>query len=160
MAMGDPLPNLPGLTEFDNLDTTDLLARLIYAEASTQSKTGKAGVAWVVSNRVDKNLSEFGGNTYKGVILKTNAFEGMTSSNARQPNTSSTAWSDSVEQALASSRLSNPIGTCLWFVTNTYFASKVIKSGTTEYWNFGAGNNKIVEKKVLGDHTFYRVEGY
>ncbi|MFE6074703.1 cell wall hydrolase [Paenibacillus sp. NPDC057886] len=104
-----------------------------------------AGVAWVMSNRVDKNLSEFGGNTYKGVILKTNAFEGMTSSNARQPNTSSTAWSDSIEQALASSRLSNPIGTCLWFVTNTYF---------------GAGNKKIVEKKVLGDHTFYRVEGY
>lgn len=88
MAMGDPLPNLPGLTEFDNIDTTDLLARLIYAESSTQSKTGKAGVAWVVSNRVDKNLSEFGGNTYKGVILKTNAFEGMTSINARQPNTS------------------------------------------------------------------------
>ncbi|MEK4277679.1 cell wall hydrolase [Paenibacillus sp. FSL R7-0026] len=160
MAMGDPLPNLPGLTEFDNIDTTDLLARLIYAESSTQSKTGKAGVAWVVSNRVDKNLSEFGGNTYKGVILKTNAFEGMTSINARQPNTSSTAWTDSVEQALASSRLSNPIGKCLWFVTNTYFASKVIKSGATEYWNFGAGNKKIIEKKVLGDHTFYRVEGY
>lgn len=96
----------------------------------------------------------------KEVLEQTNAFEGMTTINARQPDTSSTAWSDSVEQALASSRLSNPIGKCLWFVTNTYFASKVIKSGTTEYWNFGAGNKKIIEKKVLGDHTFYRVEGY
>lgn len=160
MAMGDPVSNLPGLTEFENLDTTDLLARLIYSEASTQTKTGKAGVAWVVSNRVDKNLGEFGGNTYKGVILRQNAFDGMTSINARQPDTSSTAWADSVEQALASSRLGNPIGTCLWFVTNTYYASNVIKSGSTEYWNFGKGNKKIVEKKVIKDHTFFKVEGY
>lgn len=160
MAMGDPVADLAGLTEFNSLDATDLLARLIYSEASTQSKTGKAGVAWVVSNRVDKNLGEFGGNTYKGVILRQNAFEGMTTINARQPVTSSTTWLDSVEQAVISSRLSNPIGTCLWFVGNDHFAANVIKSGSIEYWNFGEGNKKIVEKKVLGDHTFFKVEGY
>lgn len=160
MAWGDPVANLPGLTEFDSLDSTDVLARCIYSEARGESQRGKAGVAWVISNRVDKNSSEFGGNTYKGVILKPNQFDGMTQKAAREPDTSSTAWDDCLSEALASTRSSNPIGTCLWFVTNTLFASRVTETGGNQYWNFGAGSKKIVEKVVIGNHTFFRVEGY
>ncbi|WP_281888923.1 cell wall hydrolase [Paenibacillus sp. YYML68] len=160
MAWGDPIQDLSGLQEFDPLDPVDVLARLIYSEARGESRTGKAGVVWVVSNRVDKNLSEFGGSTYKGVCLKPNAFAGLTTQSARQPDTSSSAWDDCISEALSSSRSSNPIGKCLWFVTNTYFSSKVTTSNGSEYWNFGAGSKKIVEKVVLGNHTFFRVEGY
>ena len=160
MAWGDPISDLTGLTEFEPLDPVDVLARLIYSEARGESRTGKAGVAWVVSNRVDKNMTEFGGNTYKGVCLRSGAFSGMTTLSARQPDTSSSAWDDCVSEALASSRSPNPIGNCLWFSTNTSFNNNVINSGGNQYWNFGHGNKKIVEKVVMGNHTFFRVEGY
>lgn len=162
MTWGAPLNDQAGLNEFRGLDTVDQLARLIYSEARGETKTGKAGVAWTVINRVSKNLSQFGGDSYENVILYPNAFEGMTKPEARQPDTSSVAWQDSVEQALSSSRLPNPIGSCLWFVGNTYFAANVSPnaSASVQYWNFGTGNRKIVEKKVIGGHTFFRVEGF
>lgn len=160
MAWGDPIQDKADLTEFDPLDPVDTLARLIYSEARGESQTGKAGVVWVVSNRVDKNRIEFGGNTYKGVCLRQGAFDGMKTLAARQPDTSSQAWKDCIKEALAESRSSNPIGKCLWFVTNTLFSSKVKKINGSEYWNFGTGDKKLVEKVVIGNHTFFRVEGY
>ncbi|MFZ3589920.1 hypothetical protein ACOI1C_11725 [Bacillus sp. DJP31] len=56
------------LQEFLGLDSVDLLARVIYAGAQGETLEGKRGVAHVVKNRKDKNLSTFGGNTYAGVI--------------------------------------------------------------------------------------------
>lgn len=160
MAWGDPVSDLPGLSEFDSLDVVDVVTRCIYAEARGESQEGKAGVVWVISNRVDKNLSEFGGDSYKSVVLKPSQFEGMTQLAARQPDNTSTAWDNCLSETLAATRSPNPIGTCLWFVTNAYFTNHVINSGVTQYWNFGAGNKKIVEKVVIGNHTFFRVEGY
>ena len=160
MAWGDPVPNLPELTEFDPLDPVDVVSRCIYSEARGETQEGKAGVVWVISNRVDKNLSEFGGNSYKGVVLYPYAFEGMTTIYAREPDNTSQAWDDCVSEALAFSRSPNPIGNCLWFVPNLDFAANVIDDGTTEYWNFGRGNRKIIEKVVVDNQTFFRVEGY
>jgi spore germination cell wall hydrolase CwlJ-like protein len=160
MAWGDPVQDLTGLTEFDPLDDGDVVARCIYSEARGESQKGKAGVVWVISNRVSKNLSEFGGNSYKKVVLKKNQFDGMTKAAARQPDVTSQAWKDCVSEALASTRSQNPIGKCLWFVGNSYYANNVVKSGGNEYWNFGSGNKKIVEKVVIGNHTFFRIEGY
>lgn len=45
---GACLSDKTGLSEFDGLTSTDLLARLIYAEASGESLEGKRGVAHVV----------------------------------------------------------------------------------------------------------------
>lgn len=160
MAWGDPLSDLAGLNEFQPLDVVDVVARCIYSEARGESQEGKAGVAWIISNRVDKNLSEFGGNSYKDVVLKPGAFEGMTLLAARQPDNTSSVWDDCVSEALASTRSPNPIGKCLWFRPNSNYKNNVMTSGSTEYWNFGSGNRKIVEKYVIGNHTFYRVEGY
>ncbi|GMK37474.1 hypothetical protein PCCS19_05280 [Paenibacillus sp. CCS19] len=160
MAWGDPVADLTGLSEFNSLDVIDVLARLIYGEADNQSRIGKAAVAWIVSNRVDKNMKEFGYNSYKDVCLYPGAFDGIKLLKARQPDTSSTSWSDCLSEAVSATRSANPIGTCLWFVTNSKFSSAVIKSGGVEYWNFGPGNKKIVEKVVIEDHTFFRVEGY
>ena len=54
--------------------------------------------------------------------------------------------SDSLYIASNMDTQNNPIGTCLWFVTNTYYNNNVYTSGSTEYWNFGTGNKEVVEK--------------
>lgn len=159
MAAGSCLTNATGLTEFDGLDSVDLMARLIYSEASTQSNEGKRGVYYTVVNRKAKNSTEFGGNTVAGVVLKANQFSGMTTNNARCPDTSSTAWADSL--SVASSGGTNPIGTCLWFNTNTLFANRTKTVNKVEQYTFDGTNYRdVVEKKVIGDHTFFRVSGY
>ncbi|RAV00178.1 cell wall hydrolase [Paenibacillus sp. YN15] len=162
MAWGDPIQNLSGLSEFDPLDVVDIMARLIYSEARGESTEGKVGVRKVLDNRYDHPArdSEFGGDTYKEIMLKPYAFEGLTTISAREPDTNSTAWDDCVSVTLGTLSVPNPIGNCLWFVTNSYFNNNVIQSGGEEYWNFGAGNKKIVEKVIVDNQTFFRVEGY
>ena len=120
---GECLTDQSGLSEFDGLDSVDLLARMIYSEASTESSTGKKGVYWVVVNRKAKNSSEFGGNTVAGVVLHPDAFAGMLTINARCPDTSSSAWSDSL--SIAQNGGTNPIGNCLWFNGNDYYNSVI-----------------------------------
>lgn len=60
---------------------------MIYSEAGNQTKKGKRGVAFVAKNRKDKNTTEFGGDTWKGVLLKANQFVGMSTSHALKPDT-------------------------------------------------------------------------
>lgn len=157
---GEPLQDLPGLTEFSGRDSVDLLARMIYSEARGESWAGKQGVAFVASNRKARNSSEFGGGTYEGVILCPGQFEGMTTLSAREPDTASVAWSDSLYIASNMSTQNNPIGTCLWFVTNTYYnANSRIYYGQEQY-TFGGSYIDVVEKVVIGNQTFFRVAGY
>lgn len=161
MAYGEKLPDLTGLSEFDGLDDADLLARLVYSEARGESVEGWQAVAHVVRNRKVKNSSEFGGNTYSGVILKPNQFVGMTTVSAREPDTSSSAWNDILYIALTIDNQYNPISNCLWFVTNTYFANHSRTSNGQLQYSFVSGVWKNVTKKyVIGGQTFFLIEGY
>lgn len=162
---GEPLENKGtsewDLSEFAGRDSVDLLARMIYSEARGESYKGKQGCAHVAKNRKAKNTTEFGGNTYEGVLLKKYQFAGMTTESARKPDLTSTAWKDSLEIASNMATTTNPIGSCLWFVTNTYFKSHSrTKDGVEEYTFDGTNYRKVVEKVVIGNHTFFRVQGY
>lgn len=159
-AAGACLSDQSGLSEFNGLSSTDLLARLIYSEAGGESLTGKRGVAYVVKNRIAKNLSEFGGNTYSGVILKPGSFEGMTTSYARCPSTSTTSWQDSLSVATNSG--TNPVGKSLWFNTNSVYKARTFQFPSYEGYTFDGGSSyrQVVEKYVIGNHTFFRVQGY
>mgnify|MGYP003090206854 CR=1 FL=1 len=159
-AYGEPLTDKSGLKEFAGRDSVDLLARVIYAEARGESWAGKQGVAYVVANRKKKNKTEFGGNTIEGVVLKPNQFVGMTTSDARQPDLTSQAWNDSLYIALNISSQDNPIGTCLWFVTNDHYAKHSQTKNGVEQYTFGSGYKNVEEKVVIGEHTFFRVAGY
>lgn len=150
--MYEQLEERPGL---------DLLARMIYAEAANQNEMGKRGVAFVARNRKDHAKSaEFGGTTYKEVISKKNAFESYGKSMFLAPDTNSTAWKDSLDIALNMDTKVNPISACLWFCTNSYYSTRSRVVNGQEQYDFGAGYKDIIEKKVLGDHTFFRVIGY
>lgn len=159
MAYGDCLTDQSGLSEFNGRDSVDLLARVMYAEARNQEYVGRQGVCWVVKNRIAKNLPEFGGNTFAGVILSGD-FKGMYDYAARCPNTTEYGWTSSLYIAQNHTTQYNPIGTCLWFNTNTYYNNHSRISGGVEQYNgFGTGWKNVVEKVVLKDHTFFRVEG-
>lgn len=157
---GEPLADLPGLTEFNGRSSIDLIARLMYSEARGETQAGRAGVYYIVLNRMSKNLSEFGGNTYEGIILKQNQFAGMTSIHAREPDLTSSAWNNCLYLAHHFATEPNPIGSCLWFLTNSYYNSTVIIISGVEYYNFGVGAKQVVEKVILGGHTFFKVQGY
>lgn len=162
---GEPLENKGSstwdLSEFEGRDSVDLLARLIYSEAEGESNEGKRGVAYVALNRRDSGKSEFGGSTFESVILKKYQFEGMTTSRARKPDLESDAWADSLDIASNMSTTKNPIGDCLWFMTNSAYKKGASGSGSNETFTFsGSTAKKVVEKKVIGNHTFFRVEGY
>lgn len=57
----------------------DIMARLIYSEARGESTDGQVGVRKVLDNRYShpKRDSEFGGDTYKEIMLKPYTFEGL-----------------------------------------------------------------------------------
>ncbi|MNI87268.1 hypothetical protein D3C73_1444500 [compost metagenome] len=93
------------------------------------------------------------------MVLKSGAFEGMTTSNARCPATSSTAWTDCLSTATNGG--TNPIGKCLWFNGNDYYATRIkTVSGKEKYTFDGSTYTEVVEKVVIQDHTFFRLSGY
>ncbi len=158
---GEPLENGSGLSEFEGRDSVDLLARMIYSEARGESWAGKQGVANVAKNRKAKNSSEFGGGTYEGVLLHPGAFAGMTTLSAREPDLTSQAWNDSLYIASNMATQDNPVGLCLWFVTNSYYSSHSQVVDETEQYTFdGSTWIDVIEKYVIGNHTFFRLTGY
>lgn len=166
---GACLTDQSGLSEFVGRDSVDLLARLIFSEAQGESWAGKQGVAFVAQNRKLKNIPEFGtGGTFESVILHTTQgqadFVGMTTSYARCPDRSLQAWSDSLYIAENMATQYNPIGQCLWFRTQqAYDAIKgltQINGHDTVSLDGGANYREVVEKVVIGNHVFFRVQGY
>ncbi len=158
MGYGDALSSTDDLK---GRDSVNLLARMIYSEAGNQTEEGKHGCAFVAKNRKDKNLSEFGGNTWEGVLLKANQFVGMTTDDALKPDTSSTAWKESLDIAKNLSSKTNPIHKCLWFNTNKLYGNQSKMEGNVEYYRFGSGSyNEVTDKKVIGNHTFFILRGY
>ena len=149
-------------SQFEECSDEDLLARLIYSEAEGECKEGKIGCAFVIKNRITVNLNEFGGNTYKGVILHPSQFAGMNRPEALAPNLKSQAWKDSLDIALNLNRTRNPIKNCLWFNSTKYYKTR-LKHGTKkdEYKFVGTNIYRVVDTKVtIGNQTFFHVEGY
>jgi hypothetical protein len=161
-SYGAPLPDLAGLSEFNDISDIDLLARLIYSEAEDQIYKGKAAVAHIVWNRVAIGRSEFGGSNWKSVMLHTDRdgnpdFLGLRRYEARNPNLSSTAWQDSLDIAMRLSSVENPIRKCLWFATiDTYNLN--VKNGMYSFP--GGGTYSITDAVQIDDHIFFTVQGY
>ncbi|HVJ49838.1 cell wall hydrolase [Desulfitobacterium sp.] len=155
MGYGDPLASTADLYDRSAID---LLARMMYGEARSESNTGRTACMWIAKNRVARNSSEFGGQYYQDVILYPDAFKGVWTDAALRPDLSSTAWNEclSIAQSYYSSS-GNPIGTCLWFNTNELYNSVVNSLGQ---YNFGSGYVNVTEKYVIGNHTFFKVQGY
>lgn len=147
-------------SELSGLSELDLIARCIYAEARGESDVGRRGVACVIRNRKARGTTEFGGNTYSGVVLKSSAFSGMTSSSVLAPDTTSNAWTECVNIAKNIDTIANPIGTCLWFNTNSRYSQHSYTTDGVEYFSFSSGAREVVEKYIIGNHTFFKVAGY
>lgn len=158
MGYGDPLASTADLYDRSAID---LLARMMYGEARGESSTGRSACMWIAKNRVARNSSEFGGSYYQDVILYPGAFLGVWTDAALRPDLSSAAWNDclSIAQNYYSS-YGNPIGTCLWFNTTSYYNSVIRVVNGVEQYNLGTGYLNVVEKYVIGNHTFFKVQGY
>lgn len=100
--------------------------------------------------------SDLKNRTATDLLARTISSRGLSS------DTSSDAWKVSLSIAKGikdDSTDDNPIGTCLWFNTNTYYNSVTKKNGG-KYSFGGSKTYKVVEKVVIENHTFFRVEGY
>ena len=157
VTLGDPISSW---NEYYGLSDTDLIARCIHSEAGSESDVCKRGVACVSRNRVKLNKAEFGGNTYSGVVLKQGQFDGMNTTYAMKPDTSTPAWASCVNIAKSISSVSNPIGNCIGFMSEASYNSFMIKIGNVEYMNFGYGAVKVTEKYILGKQVYFGLEGY
>lgn len=158
MEYGEALNSTDDLKGRDGID---LLARMIYAESRGESFEGKCGCAFVAKNRKEhKRAGEFGGNTWEGILLKEKQFA-MTGDAALKPDTSSQAWADCLDIAQNLSDKTNPIGECLWFNGNSYYATRISIEDGVEKYRFGSRDPQVVDQKhVIGNHTFFRISGY
>lgn len=157
--LGRPLQYIDGYTEYQLEGVNSVLARLVYSEACNESYQGKQGVLYTVSNRVAIQRPEFGTSVLEVCLNRTNGFDGMKTSLAHTPDTSSQAWADSCYIAILWISSPDPIGKCLWFNTNSLFNSRLNSSGKYTF-DGGKTYKTIVEKVIIGNHTFFRVEGY
>lgn len=135
---GEPLVDKSGLSEFKGRDSVDLLARLIYSEASVESWKGKQAVAYVALNRKKSGEKKFGAEdgTFESVILHKGAFDGMTTYQARKPVTSSQPWKDSLYIADHLSSQTNPIGNRVYFSKGRpSWAKNITKIGKHYFYN-------------------------
>jgi hypothetical protein len=134
---GECLADQSGLNEFQGRDSVDLLARMIYSEASIESNKCRRGVAFVALNRRNAGNPKWG-NTFESVLL-CGEFDGMYTNNARCPVTSSEAWLDSLNIAANLSSQTNPIGNRLYFCaepsTPPSGAKDVLKIDHTSFYN-------------------------
>lgn len=153
LPYGRPLSNK---AELKNLSSIDLLARMIYGEARGESLEGMRGVAFVAYNR--KDHSRFP-NSLSSVLLE-GRFVGLSSPAGLAPDTNSDSWKKSLDIALKMPNLSNPIGNLLWFNATKTF-EKILKENGGKYKFGNTGTAVAVKnKKVIGNHTFFIVEGF
>ena len=143
--------------EYSGLTEVDLIARCIFSEAGNQGNEGQRGVACVLRNR--KGHRRFP-NSYREIILQANQFSGMGTGYAMRPDTSLANWIASVAVAKQISTVANPIGTCTFFKRNDVYNNSIVSSGPPEVIYFASTNVEVLEKVVIGNHTFFRVEGY
>lgn len=156
---GKPVPYVDGWTEWQYITIGELLGRLIYAEAMSESYSGKQGVCSVVYNRLALDIDEFG-HTIHEIILKPGSFAGSNNYYFSNPDVNSQAWKDSLYIGIIGTSNANPIGFTLWFNTNSVYNSRC-ENGNSWRYHFGSGlpYQDVVEKYVIGNHTFFRVAG-
>lgn len=157
--LGEPVPYINGKDEYQYLSNTDLVARMIYSEASGESYSGKQGCFRVYANRLLIDVPEFGHTTFDIITNPTNGFDGMKNSLAHAPNRSSQAWIDSCNIAALGAGNSNPVGKSLWFNTTPLFKSRLNSAGKYTF-NGGITYKTVTDKYEIGKHTFFRIEGY
>lgn len=157
---GAPLENKTGLTEFEGLNSVDLLARLIYSEVRDQSEECMRAVAFVALNRRNLNTSEFGeGGTFESVILKKNAFSGMTTKAAREPDVDSDEWKASLKVAQNMATNQNPIGKCQFFVMNSLYRKNTkTVNGKTQYCFSSNDCETVINHYEIGSETFFELK--
>ncbi len=153
---GEALSTVQELYERSGID---LLARLVYAEAKNNSDSKKRGIAFVVENRRMENSEEFGGNTLEGVILKPTEFAKISSADALQPDTTSSEWANSLDIAVNLSGKVNPVGNCVYYTTTALYSRRIFTENGEEYWAVtDMESKKVLEKAVIDNYTFYRLE--
>ena len=142
--------------ELKNLSNIDLLARMIYGEARGESLEGMRGVAHVAYNR--KDHSRFPSSLSS--VLLNGGFDGLYSAEGLAPDTNSSSWKNSLDIAMKMQNLENPIGNLLWFNATKTFENNLKVNGGK--YKFGGTSTpvSVTNKKVIGNHTFFIVEGY
>lgn len=116
-SYGQPLTDV---SQFKGRDSVDLLARLIYGEA-TENAQEQAGVAYVAYNR---KASGSWGSTYESVILAPGQFDSMlTNGQTLAPVLTSSKWKSALAIAQNLSAYTNPIGSRLYFWAKSTYAS-------------------------------------
>lgn len=154
--VGNPVNNTSS-TWYSQLSTIDILARLIYAE-NTSNLTDQKAISWVLVNRYNANKSYLGGKNLRDIATKKGQFSTINGAvkNARCPNTSSKGWSNAVWLACAINKTQNrtnyakltpkPKGIdkqcSFWGIS--YFASKMRASGGKLYVNNKALKNVAI----------------
>lgn len=131
-----------------NLDETDLMVRVVAAEAESESLEGKKGVAHVITNRLKHpNKRLFDGYDIKSVILKPDAFESIKRLknkvlNPRKyiPKKALEAAAEAVNAVYFGGEEDNTGGA-------TYFHPVNFKSKYDPYW---------IKTKTIGNHNFYK----
>jgi len=128
-------------SEFIHRDSIDLLARVIYGEASPPTSATptneQIGVAYAVHNR---KANGSWGSTFVAVILANSQFNSMEGVNktTQNPDLTSNKWKASLSAAQTYTTKANPIGTRMFFV----------KKGTS----MGTG---YTNKLTIGETDFY-----
>ena len=83
----------------------------------------------------------------------------MTTERARKPDLQSDAWADSLNIASNMSTVKKSYWRLLMVYDKFCIQKGASGSGNNETFTFSVLLLKVVEKKVIGNHTFFRVEG-
>lgn len=99
VPIGSGLSDSQWVYPFSQLQTKDLLARVIYAE-DTKTTSGQAAVAQVLRNRYDNpdgyNFGHGGVNTWAMVVYKACSVAQGPNENAQRPNTNDSFWANAL----------------------------------------------------------------
>lgn len=102
VPIGSGLSDSQWVYPFSQLETKDLLARVIYAE-DTKTTSGQAAVAQVLRNRYDNpdgyNFGHGGVNTWAMVVYKACSVAQGPNENAQRPNTNDSFWANALSLA-------------------------------------------------------------
>ncbi len=149
--------------EFEKMSDVNVLARIIYAENSLH-KDGQKAVALCIKNRKNKNSREFYsttyGNTYKGVCLKSGAFEPARTIPDNLKNPSGEYWKHAKQLAaklMVGEKITPPSGykSQLFFVSKAWYNNNTRKSnGKLQYKMDGKWVN-IKNSKNIGGNVFF-----
>lgn len=146
-------------SHYSHLNDIDIFARMIYTEAMGEPLEGKIGVAYIVHNRIKKDLVQFGGNTLRKVLLLKNMFDGLTTPLARRPIIQEKDWIISLDIAQTYIKYTNPIGNCLWFYSNPHY-KKMTGRCFNNHIFLSNHCQEIVEYVQINKQSFFRVKGY